>query len=203
MAKFFDFFTIFSLSKIYAHKKLGNFSFFWYTPRFWPAPSDQHTTWRIVAPPDATAGLDIHGLASGRRVRHVFGLFFLSSPMIFSGLPDTHHYPITAPSIVPSTFTMLLHTSDDIEHMVGLLYVILLWWTGHHHTSPFRHNHQKSFMTQEIKSIECFWRRHLFHIYATTQKTGGDAQKRTYKLLSQIIYMFAFTFDLTSTVTAK
>ena len=26
MAKFFDFFTIFSLSKIYAHKKLGNFS---------------------------------------------------------------------------------------------------------------------------------------------------------------------------------
>ena len=27
MAKFFDFFTIFSLSKIYAHKKLGNFSF--------------------------------------------------------------------------------------------------------------------------------------------------------------------------------
>ena len=25
MAKFFDFFTIFSLSKIYAHKKLGNF----------------------------------------------------------------------------------------------------------------------------------------------------------------------------------
>jgi hypothetical protein len=56
-----------------------------------------------------------------RRVRHVFGLFFLSSPMIFSGLPDTHHYPLA-----PSTFTMLLHTSDDIEHMVGLLYVILL-----------------------------------------------------------------------------
>lgn len=27
MAKFFDFFTIFSLSKIYAHKKLGNFSY--------------------------------------------------------------------------------------------------------------------------------------------------------------------------------
>ena len=28
MAKFFDFFTIFSLSKIYAHKKLGNFRSF-------------------------------------------------------------------------------------------------------------------------------------------------------------------------------
>ena len=28
MAKFFDFFTIFSLSKIYAHKKLGNFSLY-------------------------------------------------------------------------------------------------------------------------------------------------------------------------------
>lgn len=35
------------------------------------------------------------------------------------------------------------------------------------------------------------------------KETGGDTQKRAYKLLSQIIYVFAFTFDLTSTVTAK
>ena len=48
------------------------------------------------------------------------GYFFKFSPN-FSWVPDTHHYPLA-----PSTFTMLLHTSDDIEHMVGLLYVILL-----------------------------------------------------------------------------
>ena len=34
MAKFFDFFTIFSLSKIYAHKKLGNFSSLIHTSLF-------------------------------------------------------------------------------------------------------------------------------------------------------------------------
>ena len=51
--------------------------------------------------------------------------------------------------------------------------------------------------------MNVFGGRHLFIIYAATQKTGGDTQKRAYKLLSQIIYVFAFTFDLTSTVTAK
>ena len=50
------------------------------------------------------------------------GYFFKFSPN-FSWVPDTHHYPL-APSIVPSTFTMLLHTSDGTDHMVGLLSVI-------------------------------------------------------------------------------
>jgi hypothetical protein len=52
--------------------------------------------------------------------RRVVGFVMFSGYFFhdFSWVPDTHHFPSpTDASMAPSTFTMLLYTSDDSEHL--------------------------------------------------------------------------------------
>ena len=137
----------------------GGFYFFWQNRLFWPALSDQQTTWRIVGPPDSLQPLTLMGW---RRVvgSVMFSGYFFKVPPWFSRVvwPDTHHYQPAAIDHPVDVHDVSSHIWCHRTHGLGVDFCTppCDGPTTAHHTSLFRHNHQKSFMTQAINPLKLF-----------------------------------------------